>query len=144
MGSSVISCVIPGKDSLKSTQCNYHYIPLIFHKILPRGESTRCGVKRERGGEVIPGRKGVGGSLRPGQTIPGTSPPPPTEAAHQGAAAARQGHPQAPTPASLALEGPEVQIVTLGNNQSARWNLLRISGPLYSSVCKITGRIVIT
>ena len=50
VGSSVISCVIPGKDSLKSTQCNYHYIPLIFHKILPRGESTRCGVKRERGG----------------------------------------------------------------------------------------------
>ena len=50
VGRSVISCVIPGKDSLKSTQCNYHYIPLIFHKILPRGESTRCGVKREKGG----------------------------------------------------------------------------------------------
>ena len=80
------SCVISGKDSLRSTQCNYHYIPLIFHKILPRGESTRCGVKRERGGEVIPGRKGVGGSLRPGQSIPDASPPPPTEAAHQGAA----------------------------------------------------------
>ena len=83
-------------------------------------------MKRERGGEVVPGRKGVGGSLRPGHTIPGASPPPPTEAAHQGAAAARQGHPQAPTLASLALEGPEVQTVTLGNNLSARkGNLLR-------------------
>ena len=73
-------------------------------------------MKRERGGKVIPGRKGVGGSLRPGQTIPDTAPPPPTEAAHQGTTAARQGHPQALTPANLALEGPEVQIVTLGNN----------------------------
>ena len=99
------------------------------------------------GGEVVPGRKRVGGdlcSLRPGQTIPGASPPSLTEAAHQGAAAARQGHPQAPTLVSLALEGPEVQIVTLGNNLSARRNLLRTSGPLYSPVCKITGRIVIT
>ena len=80
-------------------------------------------MKREGGGEVVPGRKRVGGdlcSLRPGQTIPGASPPSPTEAAHQGAAAARQGHPQAPTLVSLALEGPEVQIVTLGNNQTAR------------------------
>ena len=101
-------------------------------------------MKRERGGEVIPGRKGVGGSLRPGQTIPDTSPPPPTEAAHQGTTAARQGHPQALTPASLALEGPEVQIVTLGNN------LLR--GGIYCAPldhctvlsAKLTERIVVT
>ena len=73
-------------------------------------------MKRERGGEVVPGRKRVGGSLRPGQNIPGASPPPPTEATHQGVAAARQGHPQAPTLASLALEGQEVQTVTKGNN----------------------------
>jgi len=58
--------------------------------------------------------------------------------------AARQGHPQALTPANLALEGPEVQIVTLGNN------LLR--GGIYCATldhctvlsAKLTERIVIT
>ena len=100
--------------------------------------------EERKGGEVIPGRKGVGGSLRPGQTIPDTAPPPPTEVAHQGTTAARQGHPQALTPANLALEGPEVQIVTLGNN------LLR--GGIYCATldhctvlsAKLTERIVVT
>ena len=50
--------------------------------------------------------------------------------------------PRAPTLASLALEGPEVQIVTKSNIHPARSNLLRTSGPVYSSVCKyITGRL---
>ena len=106
----------------------------------------RC--EERRGGEVVPGRKRVGGdlcSLRPGQTIPGASPPSLAEAAHQGAAAARQGHPQAPALASLALEGPEVQTVTKGNNLSARKRSFTAhSGPVYNLVCKITGRIVVT
>ena len=84
VGSSVISCVIPGKDSLKSTHCNYHYIPLIFHKNITSWWVHEVWCEERKGGEVIPGRKGVGGSLRPGQTIPDTAPPPPTEAAHQG------------------------------------------------------------
>ena len=40
--------------------------------------------------------------------------------------------PRAPTLASLALEGPEVQIVTEGNIHTAWSNLLRTFGPVYS------------
>ena len=75
---------------------------------------TLRGKTEREWGEELPGQKRVGGdpcSYRRGQTAPGA---PPTEAAHQGAAA--QGHPGSGSGADsawLALEGPEVQIVTL-------------------------------
>ena len=72
--------------------------------------------QRERGGEELPGQKRVGGdpcSYRRGQTAPGA---PPAEAAHQGAAERYKvtpGSGSGADPAWPALEGPEVQIVTL-------------------------------
>ena len=58
---------------------------------------------------------------------------------------ARQGHLRALTLVSLALEGPEVQTLTKGNNLSARKRgFTAHSGPVYNLVCKITGRIVVT
>ena len=122
-------CVIPGRTPCSDTQCNYHNYPSNsfinnYLVVTPRGEEKRerrgGGTARpQKGGGEIPARSGQD-RLSPARLRRRR----PTKARRR-LYKVTPGSGSGADPAWPALEGPEVQIVTLGNSLRGRGASLR-------------------